>query len=291
MIKYIKKNENLVIQTIILFSGIILFLFKLFAWYFTNSLSILSDALESIINISSSIISLISIYISNIPKDNNHPNGHGKIEFITSGIEGTLILITGFIVIYYSIIKIFISNNIQKLDFGILLIFITSIVNYILGIISINYGKKNNSIVLISGGEHLKTDTYSSIGVIIGLILIYITNYNYLDLIISFCYGSLIIITGYKIIKLSISGIMDESNYDIINKIKKILNNNINYTNNINIKEIKTINYGNLLHIDIIIKINNKKVNIESIIQDIENIKNILQRNFNEEIDLYIQYI
>lgn len=282
------NKENLKIQIFILITGICLFLLKIIAWYLTDSISILTDALESIINIASALIGLISLYISNLPKDSNHPNGHGKVEFLTSGFEGILIVLTGITIIYQSIIRIINCSEIGKLDYGIVLLLITAIINYFIGNLSIKYGNKNNSIILLSGGEHLKTDTYSSIGIIIGLILIYITNIIFLDSIIAFIYGFLIIYTGFKITKVAISGIMDESNNVIINKIKLILDNIIDKNNELIIRDIRVINYGNTLHIDMIIFYKNN-MKLGGIINKIETFEKETKKKFKEDIDIFVK--
>ena len=190
-------NKNIItIQISIFIFSCLLFIIKLIAWYVTKSLSVLSDALESIINIISSLIGIICLYISNFKKDIYYPYGYGKIEFLSSGIEGTLIIITGVFIILESFKRLLYNIEISNINYGIILIIFTSFINYIFGLISIKYGNKNNSIILISSGKHLLTDTYSSIGVTINLILINITKITYIDLIISLIYGSIIVFAG-----------------------------------------------------------------------------------------------
>lgn len=192
-----RTNKNIItIQIFIFIFSCLLFIIKLIAWYITKSLSVLSDALESIVNIISSLIGIICLYISNFPKDIYYPYGYGKIEFLSSGIEGTLIIITGIFIILESFKRLLYNIEISNINYGIILIIFTSFINYIFGLISIKYGNKNNSIILISSGKHLVTDTYSSIGVTINLILINITKITYIDLIISLIYGSIIVYTG-----------------------------------------------------------------------------------------------
>src|SRR6185436_1121142 len=106
---------------------------KVAAWYQTGSLAILTDALESSINVATGFIGLYSLYLSSRPKDSNHPYGHGKIEFVSAAIEGTLILVAGLFIIYEAIINFFNPHIISNLDLGIVLICFSALVNYGVG--------------------------------------------------------------------------------------------------------------------------------------------------------------
>jgi cation diffusion facilitator family transporter len=122
--------------------GIILFVGKLIAWHLTNSDAVFSDAMESIVNIVSAFMGLYSLYLAARPKDENHPYGHGKVEFVTSGVEGSLIIFAGIIIIIEAFDSLLHTNTLKKLDYGIFIILATAIANYIMGYISIQKGKK-----------------------------------------------------------------------------------------------------------------------------------------------------
>jgi cation diffusion facilitator family transporter len=168
------KNNNseikIVVQRRIVIISVILFFGKLIAYFLTNSVGILTDALESTVNVLTGFISLYSISISLKPRDKNHPFGHGKIESISASIEGFLILLAGLIIIFEAVKRLFRPVEIQQLDIGIIIIGIAGLMNYILGYYSKKVGKKHNSIALVAGGKHLQSDTYSTIGLVIGLI-------------------------------------------------------------------------------------------------------------------------
>ncbi len=220
------KFLKITIQKKIVTMSVILFFGKLFAYYLTNSVGILTDALESTVNVLTGFISLYSISVALKPRDADHPFGHGKIESLSASIEGFLILLAGLIIIYEAINRLFNPLQIQQLDIGIIIIAIAGIINYILGYYSIKTGKKHNSIALVAGGKHLQSDTYSSIGLVIGLILLYITKIAWLDSAIALIFGTIIIITGYKILKITTSNLMDEADYKLIEEISKILDKN-----------------------------------------------------------------
>ena len=115
MFTLIASKENIRLQKIIIIIAIVLFSIKLAAWYLTNSLAILTDALESIVNIASGFLGLYSLYLSAKPKDADHPYGHGKVEFISAAVEGTLITVAGIIIIYKSVVSFFYPHQILSL--------------------------------------------------------------------------------------------------------------------------------------------------------------------------------
>ncbi|AWU39163.1 cation efflux protein [Blattabacterium punctulatus CPU2] len=247
--KKIKINFSL--QKLICFVAVILFLIKLITWYITSSISIFSDALESITNIISGFIGLYSLYVSSLPKDQNHPYGHGKIEFISTAIEGFLIFFVGIIIF----IKIFIrvKNHetifLLRLDYGIYLMSFTAIINYFLGIFACKIGNKNGALTLIASGKHLQIDTYSTFGIVIGLILLNITQWIWIDSIISVIFSSVILYTGLKLLRSAAAGIMDEYDKKLLKKLSFYINEKRN-SHWIDLHHLKIIKYGSALHVD-----------------------------------------
>src|SRR5688572_10484496 len=219
------------------------------AWYLTNSVAILTDALESTVNVVAGLIGVYSLYISAKPRDTDHPYGHGKVEFISAAVEGTLITIAGLLIIYKATMSLIYPQPIKKLDYGIILVAATALVNYIAGTICIQTGIKNNSLALIASGKHLKTDTWSTIGIVIGLILLYFTKLIWLDSIVAFIFAFIIVYTGYKIIRTSVAGIMDETDIILLNKLVNLLNDN-RRENWIDLHNLRIIKYGGTLHMD-----------------------------------------
>ena len=175
------QQKNFRIQQWVIAVALVLFLIKIIAFFITNSVAILTDALESTVNVIAGFIGLYSLYIARKPKDTDHPYGHGKAEFLSAAVEGTLIIIAGFIIIYEAINNFIHPHTLQKLDWGILLISITAVLNYLVGRISLRNGYKNNSLALIASGKHLQSDAYSTLGLIIGLVLIYFTRIVWMD--------------------------------------------------------------------------------------------------------------
>jgi cation diffusion facilitator family transporter len=152
---------NYKIQRIVAIVAVVLFVFKLVAWWMTQSVAVLTDALESTVNVVAGFISLYSLYIASKPRDKEHPYGHGKAEFVSAAVEGGLVGIAGLVIIYEAINNFIHPHAIQKLDTGMAIIGFTAIINYITGWYAIKTGKKNNSLALVASGKHLQSDTYS----------------------------------------------------------------------------------------------------------------------------------
>ena len=136
-----KSKETLRIQSWILFVAVLLFSIKIIAWWLTRSVAILTDALESIVNVIAGLVGLYSLSIAYKPRDSNHPYGHGKAEFLSAAIEGTLIMLAGLFIIYEAITQLIHPRKLQQLNYGILLIGISAIINFIVGLYAVKKGK------------------------------------------------------------------------------------------------------------------------------------------------------
>ena len=191
-----QKVNTIRMQKILVSVSVLLFIIKVIAWLLTSSVAILTDAMESTVNVVAGFIGLYSIILSSKPKDKEHPYGHGKVEFLSSAIEGVLISIAGLIIIYEAINNLVHPHDIKKLDYGIILIAITAVVNYVVGQICVNKGKKENSPILIASGSHLKSDTYSTLGLLVGILLILITGEKWIDSVAALVFAFIIFMFG-----------------------------------------------------------------------------------------------
>ncbi len=172
-----KSKENLRIQSWILFVAVLLFTIKIIAWWLTRSVAILTDALESIVNVIAGMVGLYSLSIAYKPRDSNHPYGHGKAEYLSAAIEGTLIMLAGVFIIYEAVVQLIHPGELHKLNTGILLVAISALINFFVGLYAVRKGKENNSEALEASGHHLQSDTYSTLAIIFGLVLIYLHSY------------------------------------------------------------------------------------------------------------------
>lgn len=241
--------QNLRVQKGIAVLSVVLFIIKIAAYYITHSIAILSDALESIVNIVAGFIGLFSLYVAAKPQDSSHPYGHGKAEFISAGIEGGLITAAGILILYEAIAGFIAPAPILQLDSGVIFIAITAVMNYAAGWICIHQGKKNNSLALQASGKHLQTDTYSTLGVILGLGIVLLTHLYWLDKLIALLMSFVIMFNGYKIIRSALAGIMDEADAKLLKQIVHTLNQNRS-SNWVDIHNLRAIKFGRYLHID-----------------------------------------
>lgn len=203
--------------------GFLMFAGKITAYLITGSAAIFSDALESIVHIFATGMALFSIYLSSKPADENHFYGHGNIEYFSAGIEGLLIIIAALAIIYESVYAFVFGIEIQKLDVGILIISIAGLINLFLGLYLIRTGKNTKSLILVADGKHVLTDSVTSIGVVVGLGIVLVTDIKELDPILAILIALNILFTGYKLIKESISGLMNETDHESLQSITQII--------------------------------------------------------------------
>ena len=243
------NRTNVRLQMLIVGVGAALLAAKFWAYWLTQSNTVLTDALESIVNVVAGALGLYSLMVSAMPRDENHPYGHGKIEFISAGVEGTLIVVAGLLIVAKSVQSLVHPSELEQLDMGIYITGGAGLVNYILGAWAVRQGKQTNSLALISSGKHLISDTYSTIGLVVGLALIWLTEWAWLDSATAILFGFIIAWTGYGIIKESVSGIMDEVDYDLVKDIVELLQTH-RQPNWIDVHNLRIIKYGGALHID-----------------------------------------
>ncbi|MDB4927150.1 MAG: cation diffusion facilitator family transporter [Mucilaginibacter sp.] len=243
----LKEQKKIILISLI--TGIILMLAKFVAYILTNSNFVLTDAAESIVNVIASSFAFFSIYLASQPRDENHPYGHGKVEYFSVFIEGSLILVAGTGIIIKSVYGIFYPNAIHDLLIGAVIIGITGVINGALGYYMINKGKTLPSITIEADGRHLITDMVTSSGLVVGLLLIHFTKILALDSILSILVGSYIIFTGYKLVRRSVGGLMDEADFDVVTRVVQILNDK-RREEWIDVHNFRAQKYGNELHID-----------------------------------------
>ena len=280
------EQQNLNVQKWVAAVSVILLSVKFIAYYSTHSVSILTDALESIVNVAAGLIGLYSLYIAAKPRDMDHPYGHGKAEFISAAIEGTMIGSAGTIILYKAVQHLISPVELQKIDFGMLLVSITAAINFIVGFFCLRTGKKNNSAALVASGKHLQTDTWSTVGIIAGLVLLYFTGYNWIDSAVACLFGVLIIFTGYRIIRSSVAGIMDEADVKLLGRMVEILNAN-RRENWVDLHNLRVIKYGSVLHVDCHLTVP-WYLNVHEAHGEIDALAELIRREFGESLELFV---
>jgi cation diffusion facilitator family transporter len=259
---------------------------KFLAYYLTHSVAILTDAMESIVNVAAGFIGLYSLYISAKPRDINHPYGHGKAEFLSAAVEGTLILSAGAIIIYKAIQHFIYPAPINSIDKGMILVGITGLVNLGVGSLGFRYGKRNQSLALVASGRHLISDSYSTFGIVAALLLISFTKLVWIDGVIAVVFGVIIIYTGYRIVRRSIAGIMDEADEELLEKMVRVLNAN-RKENWVDLHNLRVIKYGSILHVDCHLTVP-WYLNVNEAHAEIEALGSLIKMEFGVSFELFV---
>lgn len=279
-------SSGIKIQKNITLLAILLFIIKIIAWQWTKSIAIFTDAMESTVNVAAGFLGWYSLWLSAKPRDENHPYGHGKVEFITAAIEGTLILVAGLVIIYEAIIHLQNPHQIKELNWGLILLAITAIINYFAGTYAVKAGIHKRSIALETAGIHLKTDTYSTLGILLGLIVMWFTKWYWLDFIMAFVMAAFIIYTGYKVIRKSLAGIMDEADLKLLKKLVDFLEAN-RHPAWIDIHNLRMVQYGAILHLDGHITLP-WYFTVKQAHNEIEELNQMIEKEFGNKIELFL---
>lgn len=243
------QKANLRVQQWVVGIGIFLLVIKFIAYILTGSLMVLSDALESIVNVLAGLMGLFSLHYTRFPKDRNHPYGHGKIEFVSAGIEGAMVIVAGIIIMMEGVERLFLGHRLERLEMGMTLVGLAGLVNWILGFWSIQVGKKRSSLPLIASGKHLQSDAYSSLGLIAGLFLVQIFDWLLIDTLLAIVLGIMILVPGFQIVRKAIAGIMDEQDEATLQDLLSFLNE-YRQAYWVDIHHLRVVRYGAVLHID-----------------------------------------
>jgi cation diffusion facilitator family transporter len=280
------NQKNIRLQRAIAITSTVLLIVKFFAFYITGSVAILTDALESIVNVVAGFIGLYSLHIAAQPRDLNHPYGHGKAEFISAAVEGTLVLSAGAVIIYSAVKNLVVPHGLSDLDQGIYLVGATAIANWILGWIAYQRGKRVASLALMASGKHLQTDSYSTFAIIAGLLLITFTHQVWIDSVVAIVFGAYIIYTGYKIVRSSLAGIMDEADMALLSKMVEAINKS-RRDNWVDLHNLRVIKYGNVLHLDCHLTVP-WYLNVNEAHQEIDYLGALIRKDFGESLELFV---
>jgi len=280
------SRKNIQIQKWIAGLSVFLLAIKLFAWYRTDSVAILGDALETIVNVVAGLFGLYSLILSAKPRDEDHPYGHGKIEYISAGVEGSMIFISGVVIIVKSIQSFMSDHMVTELGIGLVLISASAVLNFVAGTVAIHYGKKNNSLALIASGEHLKSDTLTTIGILAGLTVVYFTDIMWIDSAIAILFSLWLLYTGVVIIRRSVAGIMDERDMSLLQGVVETANKNRRDAW-IDLHNVRFIKYGRILHLDGHLTIP-WYYNVSEAHAEVEALHDLVRKKFEVPLEMFI---
>ncbi|WP_413289103.1 cation diffusion facilitator family transporter [Bdellovibrio sp. HCB337] len=232
-----------------LLASVFVFAMKFAAYYMTGSTAVLSDALESTVNVLAAIVALIVIRIASKPADEDHPYGHGKVEYFSAAFEGGLIFFAALMIIREAIVSLLAGGAPRQLEIGVLVIGIAAIFNLLLGIYLKRTGQKQQSEALKASGAHVISDVWTTVGVIVGLMLLLATGLTWIDPVIAIIVGLNLAYEGYKIVRKSGGGLVDEVDTEVLSDLSQALQKN-RVSGVIDIHQLRIIRSGRFHHVD-----------------------------------------
>jgi cation diffusion facilitator family transporter len=184
---------------------------KFIAYRFTGSVGLLSDAIESVVNLVGGIMALAMLTIAARPADEDHPYGHSKAEYFSSGVEGSLILLAAVSIGYTAIGRLISPKPLEQIGLGLAVSVLASLVNLVVALLLLRVGRKRSSITLEANAQHLLTDVWTSVGVLVGVAAVALTGWQRLDPIVALVVAANIVWTGVGIVRRSTAGLMDSA--------------------------------------------------------------------------------
>ncbi|MBK7888280.1 MAG: cation transporter [Bacteroidetes bacterium] len=259
---------------------------KFLAWYSSGSQAILSDALESLINIATSIFTLYSLIYASKLKDQDHPYGHGKVEYLTVGFEGALIFGTGIFIIYQSILDLIQPAPLKDVDLGLILTAVSAIAMWYTGAFLRRKGDEFQSLSLKADGQHFRTDALTSIGLLAGLLLFKLTGWIWVDPLLAILLALHIMFSGFQLIKESIDRLLDKADITTIEKLSHSLQL---YRNDawIDVHNLRLQKFGHYLHVDCHLTLP-FYYTLDEVHRHIKILESDLNRDFNNHVELFV---
>ena len=197
---------------------------KSVAYFITGSVGLLSDAVESIVNLIGGTMALLMLQIAAKPADEEHAYGHGKAEYFSSGVEGGLILVAAVSIAVAAVPRLFHPQPLNAIGMGLTVSAVASVINLLVAVLLLRAGKRHNSITLEANAHHLLTDVWTGVGVVVGVGLVYLTNWQRLDPIVALLVVVIVLWTGVSIVKRSVAGLMDVAlSEEDLGRVRKIL--------------------------------------------------------------------
>ena len=277
---------RLIAVVISLTVGAMLMALKFYAAHLTGSSAILSDALESIINIVASTFALGSILWAARHPDESHPYGHGKVEYFAAGFEGALIILAAAGIVLEAWPHLLHPAPLPSLEFGLLLLLLAALVNLALGLGLIKAGRRTHSLTLKADGQHVLADVYTSLGVLAGLALVWFSGWYWLDGVIACLVAVNILFIGTRLIRQSFQGLMDTSEPELLDEIAQVLARHRKETW-IDIHRLRARRSGSRVHCDFHL-ILPRDFTLEEVHREVKELEQVFNAHFGGQADLLI---
>jgi cation diffusion facilitator family transporter len=230
--------------------GSLLLAAKFVAWLMTDSSTVLSDAMESIVNVVAAFAMFFAVRFSSQPADEDHPYGHGKIEFITSGSEGGAIAIAAVLIMVESVRALVTGAVPHNIDVGVWIVGLAGAANCGLGLYLIRVGKREHSAALIGDGHHVLSDFWTSAGAVVGLVLVLVTGRTWIDPVVAILVSFKLLVTGWGLLRSAARGLLDEIDPEVVTDLAAALEK-ARAPGVIEIHDLRAINVGGFRHVDL----------------------------------------
>jgi cation diffusion facilitator family transporter len=235
--------------TLSLVVSVVLLGAKYQAYVLTGSTAILSDALESIVNVVAAVFALGGLIFAGRPADRNHPYGHGKIEFFSAAFEGGLVAFAAVLIIYEVVQSLIRGVAVRQLQSGLVIVLAAGLVNLILGWYLVKTGRKHASLTLVADGQHVLSDFYTSAGIVVGLLLVHITGVSWLDPLVAAVVALNLMWTGARLVRHAAGGLLDEEDTALLNRLLDVLRGHVGQ-GVIRVHHLRAIRAGRFHHVD-----------------------------------------
>ncbi len=192
-------------------AALVTIVLKTGAWWLTGSVGLLSDAAESVVNLVAAVVALVALKVAAMPADKNHHFGHSKAEYFSAAVEGIMIFVAAAIIIVFAVQRLMAPRDLTEVGLGLLVSLVAAAVNGAVAVVLMRAGRRYRSITLKADGQHLMTDLWTSVGVVVGVALVWLTGWNWLDPVVAIGVGINILWMGYRLIRESTEGLMDVS--------------------------------------------------------------------------------
>lgn len=229
--------------------GITLLVAKYVAFRLTGSTAILSDALESIVNVVAAVFALGGLVFAGRPADRNHPYGHGKIEFFSAAFEGGLIAFAAVMIVYQAGVSLLHGVEVRQLDLGLAITAAAGLANLALGAFLVRTGRAAQSLTLVADGKHVLSDFWTSVGVVVGLALVRITGLAWFDPTVAALVGVNLAWTGFRLVREAAGGLLDEEDSALLSKLLTAFNASV-VSGIIRVHNLRAIRSGRFTHVD-----------------------------------------
>jgi len=244
-------RQRLSVLFVSLFVSLIVMALKWWAYAISGSVALKTDALESFINIVAVLMAITAIYQAERPADSNHPYGHGKIEFFSSAIEGGMLLFGGCYLIYESVQNLVNHTQVQELGFALIISSASGVMNGVLGAWQLRAGKRLQSEAIIADAKHILSDFYTSIGIVLGLIIAKLSGYMFLDSVFAAAIALLLLKHAYDILRRSAMLLSDSEDPELVERVTTLLNSDLRPKDIIDVHRFRSFRSGNKNFIDL----------------------------------------